>query len=57
MNTKLAEVKATKEVEEAKKSTLVPEILSYLGALLFISGVTLILYQQWDDISQAQKTA
>lgn len=57
MNTKLAEVKAIKEVEEAKKSTLVPEILSYLGALLFISGVTLILYQQWDDISQAQKTA
>ena len=57
MNTKLAEVKPIRIKEAERKSTLVPEVLSYLGALLFIAGVSLILFQQWEEITEAQKTA
>jgi hypothetical protein len=58
MNPKLAEVTPIKIREiKAEKSTVLPEILSYLGALLVMSGVGLIMYQKWDQITQSQRTA
>ena len=58
MNQKLAEVTPIRIKEsKATKSTVVPEMLSYLGALLLMSGIGIILYQRWDQITQSQRTA
>ena len=58
MEQKLAEVRHIKINEERpERNTVIPEMLSYLGALLLISGIGLIMYQRWDQITQSQRTA
>lgn len=47
------------EIRETRsnQTTLMPEVLSYFGVILALGGVSLIIYQKWDEITQSQKTA
>lgn len=58
MNPKLAEVTQIpiKEVKR-EESTVMWEVLTYLGSSLILGGISLIMYQKWDSVTQSQKTA
>ena len=43
--------------ETRSRQTTLPEVVGYAGSLLAIGAVSLLLYTEWEDITQAQKTA
>lgn len=62
MNQKLANVthipiRQVNVPSAPKKSTVIPELLTYFGGTLVLGAIALIMYQKWDSVSQPQKTA
>jgi len=43
--------------EQSSRRISLPEVIGYAGSLMAIGAVSLFLYTQWDDITQAQRTA
>lgn len=46
------------QIREYKSSQIsLPEVVGYAGSLMAIGAISLFLYTEWEDITQAQKTA